>query len=207
MARKPVFSAAGFLSEALSVAAETPALAKIYLAHSLPPTLRESVWVAVSTLNQCRQCSFVHRKWASNLQLSDQEMAALTNLDLSRLDHRQSVAFDYLLTWVQSDFRGVPPALEERFQAAFPGPQASHLRTVARLANLSNLTSNTFDALLSRIKGDPVANSRLVAELLATSVFLPVAAVVLLAIMVVEREMPLTTLERFRAVSETLAKH
>lgn len=204
-AEMPLFTSRGFLKSVLSVAAQTPALANVYLARSIAPDLRESIWVAVSTMNQCRHCSFVHRRWAVHNKVSEAEIAALASLDLGRVENRRALAADYLLTWIQADFGSVPLEIRERFDAAFPSPQADKLRAVARVANLSNLTGNTFDALLLRLRGKAVAGSKLGDELLVSSAFVPIACVVVMAIAAVERETPLRTLKRFRALSTEMS--
>jgi hypothetical protein len=45
--------------------------------------------------------------------------------------------------------------------------------------DIGNRSSNTFDAMLSRLKGVPAADSRIVDELFLSGVFLTVAPVVL----------------------------
>ena len=76
------------LSDIVGVLGRVGPLAAVYMRGRLAPELRERVMVAVSRVNACRGCTFVHERWALRSGVSADELAAIGLDDLR--DSRRS---------------------------------------------------------------------------------------------------------------------
>ena len=85
-----------------------PVLAGVYLGRMLDPQLREQVMVAVSRVNACAGCSWVHERWALRAGVSAAELEAIGLGDLARLDDRGRAAVIYGAALAENRFRGIP---------------------------------------------------------------------------------------------------
>lgn len=199
--RKRTYTAKHFARDGVALAAQAPVLARVYLLRGVAPRLRERVWLAVSGVNQCRYCLFVHGAWARQAGVSDREVEVLENGRPDPDAQSDEAAVTYMQAWAERDFRGAPAEVTAWFEDVFSPPMRDKLSVVARLANFSNRTGNTFDALLSRAGGRPDADGRLLDEALVSAVFLGAAAVVAPVLAVVTGRGPLRLWNDFRALS------
>lgn len=117
------------------------------------PALREAIWLAVTEVNGCRYCAYVHESMADGSGLSEAEVHLL----LSTGDPRAlesvatlSPAERRLVAWSKAwaDARGTgttaPPLHRD---APLRGPD---LDALLRTVELGNLSGNTLDSLLHR---------------------------------------------------------
>ena len=81
-------SPAEWARDVVGVAQRGGPLAAVYLRGRLDATLRERVMVAVSRVNACGGCTFVHQRWALRAGVSSEELEAIGLGDLAALDER-----------------------------------------------------------------------------------------------------------------------
>jgi AhpD family alkylhydroperoxidase len=188
--KKPQSPFGGFKKRTISatqlgrrLAALVPELGTMYRVWAkkeVDPGFREELMLAVSRLNGCRYCSWGHHEWAQISGVSNEELAQLEQLDPSGFDRRKWVAISYARALVKEDFRRVQPELRRAVQHKFSPREIRQIELIANVMDVGNRTSNTFDAMLSRFKGAPAADSRIVDEVILSGVFLAVAPVVVL---------------------------
>jgi AhpD family alkylhydroperoxidase len=85
-------SAAECARDVVGVAQLSGPLAAVYLHGQLDATLRERVMVAVSRVNACGGCTFVHQRWALRAGVTNEEQEAIGLGDLAALDERSRAA-------------------------------------------------------------------------------------------------------------------
>jgi len=136
--------------------------------------------LAVSRLNGCRYCSWGHHEWAQISGVSNEELAQLEQLDPSGFDRRKWVAISYVRALVKENFRRVQPELRRAMQHKYSPDEIRQIELIANVMDVGNRSSNTFDAMLSRFKGAPATDSRIIDEVILSGVFLAIAPVVLL---------------------------
>ena len=128
-------------------------LAAVYAGGRLDEALRERVMVAVSRVNACRGCTFVHTRWALRTGVTDDELDAIGLNDLSSLDQRSRAAVVYATALAESRFRSSPPPDVVAAAAAELTPaEIEAVEAVARMMALANLTASTAEALLGRLR-------------------------------------------------------
>jgi AhpD family alkylhydroperoxidase len=143
----------------------------IWFDRRLDPAFREELMVSVAAANSCRQCSYAHREWALIEGLPPEELAALERQDPESFDERAWAAVAWVHALAASDFTDVPEAIEANFRAQFSPQEQADIELVARTMTWMNQISNTVDAAVERVKGDPVSGSGVLTELEAVVLY------------------------------------
>lgn len=145
------------------------AAAAIWRGQRFDPGFREEIMVAVARVNGCRWCSFVHQEWALTAGVPDTEIAQLEGLAPDDFDRDKWVALAYAQALAANDFGNVAPEVHDAAVAVYGHDGRHDIETVARVMTLVNRSANAIDALLARLRRNPAPGSRLVDELVITS--------------------------------------
>jgi len=178
--KKRTLSATQLGRRLVALVPELGTIYQVWLKHEVDPGFREELMLAVSRLNGCRYCSWGHHEWAEISGVSNEELARLEQLEPSGFDRRKWVAISYARALVKQDFRRVQPQLRRAVQHKYSPREIRQIELIVNVMDVGNRTSNTFDALLSRLKGVPAADSTIVDEVILSGVFLAVAPAVVL---------------------------
>ncbi len=122
--------------------------------------------LAVAQANACRLCTLAHRRWALAEGVTDAELAALENQDPERFDRRTWAAIAWADARARASLGPVPAEFEDELARYYSAAERDDLDLVTTVMAVANRSANTFDALLARLRGHPVAGSRLLDELL-----------------------------------------
>jgi AhpD family alkylhydroperoxidase len=109
--------------------------------------------VAVSRVNACRGCTFVHERWALRSGVSSDELAAIGISDHATLDDRSRAAVLFATARAESHFRGpVPPEVAAYASSQLAPKELAAVEAVARAMALANLSVSTVAALRARVQ-------------------------------------------------------
>jgi AhpD family alkylhydroperoxidase len=158
-------TAAKAVREAAALAARTPDLIAIWGRGRLDPRLREEVMLAVAQANACDLCTLAHRRWALGEGVTDEELAAIEGQDPKQFDRRTWAAIAWAQARTRADLSPVPDELEIELVRHYDEGERADLELVTQAMGVANRSANTFDALLERLRGRPVAGSRIGDEL------------------------------------------
>jgi AhpD family alkylhydroperoxidase len=141
------------VGDLLGVARRAKSLAAVYARGELDPALRERVMVAVSHVNSCRGCTYVHERWASRTGVSAEDLEAIGLGELGELDPRDRAAVAYAAALAEARFRRpVDPALRAAAEAHLTPRELDAVEAVARAMALANLTTSTTEELSERLR-------------------------------------------------------
>ena len=141
------------IRDLLGVTRRARPLAAAYLRGGVDPKLRERVMVAVSRVNSCRGCTFVHERLATRAGVSSDDLEAIGLGDLGALDDRSRAAVAYAAALAETRFRGPIPADLAASAANHLTPdQLAAVDAVARAMALANLSANTAEELVDRLR-------------------------------------------------------
>ena len=116
----------------------------------IAPAFRERLMLAVTAVNQCRYCSFVHTRVALKTGVSKEEVKGLFTSNFTDAPENERVALLYAQHWTET--RGCPDAKTvEQLNAAYPPETVNAIQATIRLINFNNLFGNTFDCMLHKI--------------------------------------------------------
>lgn len=102
--------------------------------------------VAVSRVNACRGCTFVHERWAARAGVSAEELEATGLGDFVDLDERSRAAVLFARARAESRFRRpVPAEIAANAAARLTARELEAVEAVARMIALANLTASTIE--------------------------------------------------------------
>ena len=135
-------------------------------------TFVEQIELVVSRVNGCRTCTYVHSANALQEGLSDKELEELLALDLGHFPAERAVAFAFAQHYAESG--GKPdPAAEQRFRDYYGLQMSQDILAHLRFIQFGSVTGATIQALLSRLRGQPVSGSNLMTELIVFLISAP----------------------------------
>jgi AhpD family alkylhydroperoxidase len=163
-------TAAKALRETAGLAARTPELIAIWSRRQLDPRLREEVMLAVARANACNLCTLAHRRWALAEGVTDEELAAIEGQEAEQFDRRTWAAIAWAQARTRADLEPVPDELEAELVRHYDERERADLELVTEAMGTANRSANTLHALLERLRGRPLAGSRVGDELALGSV-------------------------------------
>ena len=116
--------------------------------------------VAVSRVNSCRGCTFVHEHLASRAGVPSEELDAIGLGDLGALDPRARAAVAYAAALAEARFRR-PIAADLAADAAdhLTPDELAAVDAVARAMALANLSASTAGELFDHLRSSSRAGS------------------------------------------------
>ena len=141
-----------------------------FLAYRKNPTFDraflEKVMSVVTAVNGCVYCSWFHAKEASAAGISQDEIDDLFQLQFeTQADEFELPALKYAQHFAETG-RQPDPEETAAFVAYYGAKTATEIMLFIRMILWGNLLGNTYDAFLSRLKGDPAPGSNVVFETL-----------------------------------------
>lgn len=114
---------------------------------SLDNAFRERLMLAVTAVNRCRYCSFVHTRMALRAGVTREELDKLFSGDFDALPDHERVALLYAQHWADTHGRPDPEA-EARLSESYPPETVEAILVTIRFINFNNLFGNTTDWVL-----------------------------------------------------------
>jgi AhpD family alkylhydroperoxidase len=133
---------------------------------------QERIMLAVTSVNECRYCSWFHKKMAHRAQIPGEQIRALLqNSAADSIPEKELPAIYYAFAYAESE-RVPDTEIEQRARAAY-GEGFGGVYYTIRMIYFGNLCGNTFDAFLSRLRGHSVDYSSLATEIVVSLVSAP----------------------------------
>jgi len=173
--RKRFFTPATFLRALGAMLWHLPRLVRAVRAVRVSRQFAEQIMLAVTQVNGCRYCSYVHSRAALRAGLTADELERLMAAEIGSFPEEQAVALAFAQHYAEA--AGSPDTeATARLVAYYGAPMAGDILAYIRAIQFANLAGNTVDAFLSRLRGRPAPNSSLLGELV---LFLPLFPFVL----------------------------
>lgn len=124
----------------------------------------EKIMLVVSSVNGCRYCCYGHSRAALAAGVPESELQRLLALDLGDFPADEVTALTFAQHYAETACQ--PDSAAWQQVGAYYGEEtAKDILSYLRMITFGNLLGNTFDALLSRIAGNPASESSLWNEL------------------------------------------
>ncbi len=124
-------------------------------AGQLDPAFRERLMLAVTEVNGCRYCSYLHARLALSSGMDEGEVRALLGGGLESSPQEQLPGLMFAQHYAETRGRPSREALE-RLVEVYGTDEAGNVIAAVQSIMLGNLYGNTFDALLWRLRLRPV---------------------------------------------------
>lgn len=114
----------------------------------------ERIMLAVTSVNNCRYCSYFHTKVALESGCSDEEIREILDGDLSCADQEELPALAFAQHFAESHEQPSRKALKKLIKV-YGVEKSQQIITACRMITLGNLFGNTIDAYMHRYHGNP----------------------------------------------------
>jgi AhpD family alkylhydroperoxidase len=162
---KRIFSAASLLKDLGYMLVRWPRIAGALLDREVDPAFREKILLVTSAVNDCDYCSWFHARQAVASGVSAEEVGEMFRLQFrANASPRELTALLYAQHFVETD-RNPDAEMTARLFDDYGERTAKHILALIRAICFGNLFGNTWDAVLSRFKGNPAKASSMTFEL------------------------------------------
>ena len=132
--------------------------------HDLDQAFVEKIMTVVTAVNGCRYCSWFHARQAVASGISPEEVQQMLKLQF-QADAAEDELTALLYAQHYAETRRNPsPEMTAKLVAEYGPEKAEEIQVVIRMITFGNLSGNTFDAFLSRLKGAKAEGSNPVFE-------------------------------------------
>jgi AhpD family alkylhydroperoxidase len=178
--RKRIFNSSDMFRHLGEILRHSTELPSTFRDPKVNAAFRERILLAVTSVNQCRYCEWMHTDLALSSGISKEEVAALMGSSADLVPESEQAAVRYAVHYAESNAQPDAARMQELYQV-YGGKTARSIENYIRLIFFANLSGNTFDAFISRLKGRPDPESTVLFEasfaVLSAPVFLGMAAV------------------------------
>jgi AhpD family alkylhydroperoxidase len=180
--KKRIYHAKGFLTDGMSLGKKLPSLIRTLATGSVSSAFREKVMLAVTGVNDCRYCTFVHTNLARFSGVDAEEIRNILCCELgAEISPDELFAIEFARHYAQTK-KNPDPEMTDKLVEQYGQNQADEIILYLDTIFFANITGNTFDAFLSRLKGARAQGSSLAFELplalLLAPILLPQTAII-----------------------------
>jgi AhpD family alkylhydroperoxidase len=132
--------------------------------RSIPRSFAEKIMLVITAVNGCPYCAWFHARQALSSGMNENEIRELLELQFhANASEREIPALLYAQNYAETD-RKPDKELSDRLFEYYGEKTARDIMLYIRAIFFGNLTGNTFDAFLSRMRGIKAENSNMAFE-------------------------------------------
>lgn len=140
------------LGDGLAVLRSARRLRSIYVHKRVDAALREQIMLAVSRVNACRWCAYVHETRAAQQSAGTAELADVTAATRAS-DSRARAAVAYAVARAEAGRGRRPhPQVDQAFRARFDAQERHDIEAIICLITFANLSANSLHSLSDRLR-------------------------------------------------------
>jgi AhpD family alkylhydroperoxidase len=170
---KRIFSPESLLRHLREVVIHAAGLPSAFRNQTVDPAFRERILLAVTSVNQCRYCAWMHTDLALSAGMSREEVSALLGQKAEQVPELELTAVRYAVHYAESNARPGKDKTQELYET-YGDATAAAIENYIRLIFFANLSGNTFDAFISRLRGKADPESSAIFEAVFASLSAPV---------------------------------
>jgi len=156
---KRLFTIATFTASVRDLFAHLDDLRAAVRQRRLSRAFAEKIMLTVTEVNGCRYCSYAHARLALKSGISEAELRQLLGGDFEYVPAYELVALTFSQHYAEQRDQFDASAWQ-RLVEAYDDQTARDILAYIRMITFANLIGNTFDAVLSRLAGQPAPHSR-----------------------------------------------
>lgn len=161
-----IFTRETFITDSGFLFSHMPEIARMMRSKRISRAFLEKIMTVVTAINGCKYCSWFHAKLAVESGMTPQEVQNLLNLEFETdASEYELMALLYAQHYAETN-RNPDPEMTERLFAYYGDRTAKDIVLIIRMIFWGNLLGNTWDAVISRLRGNPAEDSSAGFELL-----------------------------------------
>jgi AhpD family alkylhydroperoxidase len=154
-----IYTLSQYRADIVFILKNIPRFIKAFKNINIPKSFAEKIMLVITAVNGCRYCAWFHAKRALASGLDKDEIRQLLDLQF----HADALEYEipallYAQNYAETD-RNPDEELSARLFEFYGDTTAGDIILYIRAIFLGNLTGNTFDAFLSRLRGVKAENS------------------------------------------------
>ena len=162
---KRIFTAGTFFNDIGYLIIHTPQIIAALHDKAIGKAFQEKIMTVVTAVNGCTYCTWFHAKVAVESGIREDELKNLLNLQFQTdAAEREIPALLYAQHYAETN-RNPTSEMTEKLYAFYGEKTALHIILFIRMIYFGNLSGNTWDAVISRLKGKPAKNSSIFFEM------------------------------------------
>jgi AhpD family alkylhydroperoxidase len=156
---KRIFTARTLMSDMGFLTRKSPEMVGLLWDKKITKALIERIMTVVSAVNGCKYCAWFHAKQAVSSGTSEEEVRNMLNLQFhADASDFELLALSYAQHYAETN-RNPDSEMTANLCGFYGARTAKHIILIIRMISFGNLVGNTFDAFLSRLKGNKAPNS------------------------------------------------
>jgi AhpD family alkylhydroperoxidase len=159
-----IYSFRQYREDAGFIVKNIPRFLRAFKNKSIPKSFSEKIMLVITAVNGCRYCSWFHARQALSSGMNEAEIKEILDLQFhANASEKEIPALLYAQNYAEND-RKPDKEVADRLFEFYDEKTAGDIILYIRAIFFGNLTGNTFDAFLSRIRGVKAENSNLFFE-------------------------------------------
>lgn len=161
---KRIFTFGTFVKDMGFILSNIPRAVAMSRNEKINRAFMEKIMTVVTTVNGCVYCSWFHAKQAVESGMSEEEVKNLLDLQFETdASEDELPALLYAQHYAETN-RNPDPEMVDKLFAHYGDETAKQILFIIRMIFFGNLLGNTWDAVISRLKGNPAKGSSPVFE-------------------------------------------
>ena len=162
---KRIFTPGLFLNDVGFLLTRGPSIIGAARDENITRTFAEKIMTVTTAVNECTYCAWYHAKAAVASGIGAEEVKSLLHLQFqATTSDFEIMALLYAQHYAETN-RQPESQMTARLFDTYGQRTAKHIMLVIRMISFGNLLGNTWDAVLSRLKGRPAPESNVAFEL------------------------------------------
>ncbi|RLF95990.1 hypothetical protein DRN50_02685 [Thermococci archaeon] len=143
-----------FILEMIIIIFYVPKFLAIYLSpDKFDPKLREGIMIAISEVNDCKVCQYIHKGFGRSVGLTEEEIRLLGQAGEIPFTGRDAEAVFYARA-VAEDKHEVAEEILHKWKLSEPKRWRESVIAIVKIFNWINRGGNCMDAFKSRLRGE-----------------------------------------------------
>lgn len=161
---KKIFTGRLYFGDLLFLISHSPRIIRAFGNRKISRAMVEKIMTVTTAVNGCVYCTWFHARQAVSSGISEEEVKNMLNLQFNAdASDFEVPALLYAQHYAETD-RNPDPEMTLRLTEFYGERTAKDVFLFIRVIYFGNLTGNTWDAVLSRFRGNPAENSSLLFE-------------------------------------------
>lgn len=162
--RKKIYNFGKFSRDLVDLVKNMGEITQAYRGRHIDWAFAEKIMLATTSVNDCRYCHFAHTNLAERAGAGSAELSALWNHEWTKSIKDEEVpALLFAVHYAETN-RNPAPAEVQKIVDYYGPEKAKDIQLLTQFIYFMNLSGNTYDAFLNRLKGNPAADSNPVFE-------------------------------------------
>jgi AhpD family alkylhydroperoxidase len=175
---KRVYRTKQFFGDIFFLSIRVPSIINAYRSKRVPWSMAEKIMLAVTAVNECQHCARFHGALAQMSGVEAKEVAELLQMEIDKhVCAYEMPALQFAQEYALTERNPLAENLLE-IKRFYGDVIVSDIMLYIRMIMLGNLSGNTFDALVTRLSGKSISNSRLYDEVIVSALAAPFLAII-----------------------------